>query len=133
MRLHGIGPREPWSYGEQAEAAVNAALALRARLLPYLERCLDEAHDSGLPVQRAMVLACPDEPAAWAFENQFFLGRDLLVAPCLEPGGRVMAYLPQGDWKRFPDGPVLAGGRCHALSLGLAEIAVFHRDGPAPA
>lgn len=129
MRLHGIGPREPWSYGEAAEAAVNAALALRVRLLPYLERCLSEAHATGLPVQRAMVLACPEEPAAWAFETQFFLGPDLLVAPCLAPGGEVEVYLPQGEWRRDPDGPPLVGGRCHRLSLGLAEIAVFHRAG----
>jgi alpha-D-xyloside xylohydrolase len=129
MRLHGIGPREPWSYGEAAEAAVNAALALRVRLLPYLERCLAEARATGLPVQRAMVLACPDEPAAWAFETQFFLGADLLVAPCLAPGGEVEVYLPQGDWQRYPDGQAIVGGRCHRLTLGLAEIAVFRRIG----
>ena len=129
MRLHGIGPREPWSYGEAAEAAVNAALAMRVRLLPYLERCLAEAHASGLPVQRAMVLACPDEPAAWAFETQFFLGADLLVAPCLAPGGEVEVYLPQGEWQRYPDGQAIVGGRCHRLTLRLAEIAVFHRIG----
>jgi alpha-D-xyloside xylohydrolase len=129
MRLHGIGPREPWSYGEAAEAAVNAALALRVRMLPYLERCLAEAHASGLPVQRAMVLACPDEPAAWAFETQFFLGADLLVAPCLAPCGEVEVYLPQGEWQRYPDGPAIVGGRCHRLTLELAEIAVFHRIG----
>jgi alpha-D-xyloside xylohydrolase len=129
MRLHGIGSREPWSYGAQAEAAVNAALALRTRLLPYLERCLADASVSGLPVQRAMVLACPDEPAAWAFETQFFLGPDLLVAPCLAPGGAVEVYLPAGDWQRYPGGALHVGGRCHRLELGLSEFAAFTRAG----
>lgn len=129
MRLHGIGPREPWSYGPEAEAALDAALALREQLRPYLERCCAEAHATGLPVQRAMVLACPEERAAWAFETQFFLGADLLVAPCLEPGGTVELYLPAGDWQRFPDGERLAGGRSLRLQLAWSEAAVFQRVG----
>ena len=129
MRLHGIGQREPWSYGPEAEAAVNAALRLRYRLLPYLEICLAQSHATGLPVQRAMVLACPGERAAWAFETQFFLGEDLLVAPCLGPDGKVEVYLPQGDWQRFPHGERFAGGRSHRLQLALDETAVFSRVG----
>jgi alpha-D-xyloside xylohydrolase len=129
MRLHGIGPREPWSYGPEAEAALDAALALRERLRPYLQRCCAEAHATGLPVQRAMVLACPDERAAWAFETQFFLGPDLLVAPCLQPGGEVEVYLPAGDWQHFLGGERLSGGRSHRLRLPLSGLAVFLRAG----
>jgi alpha-D-xyloside xylohydrolase len=129
MRLHGIGPREPWSYGPEAEAALDAALALREQLRPYLQRCCAEAHATGLPVQRAMVLACPEERAAWAFETQFFLGPDLLVAPCLQPGGEVEVYLPAGDWQRHPDGELLSGGRSHRLRLPLTGMAVFLRAG----
>jgi alpha-D-xyloside xylohydrolase len=129
MRLHGIGPREPWSYGAAAEAAVNAALELRYQLLPYLERTLVQSHQSGMPVQRAMPLACPTERAAWAFDNQFFFGDDLLVAPCVTPGGAVEVYLPAGRWHRFPDGAVLDGGRAVHFTLALDETAVFLRDG----
>jgi alpha-D-xyloside xylohydrolase len=129
MRLHGIGPREPWSYGAQAEAAVSAALELRYRLLPYLERCLAQSHESGLPVQRAMALACPDERAAWAFDNQFFFGDDLLVAPCIRPGGRAEVYLPIGRWRRFPSGGEFEGGRVVRFELALHETAVFARQG----
>ncbi len=129
MRLHGIGQREPWSYGAEAEAAVGAALELRYRLLPYLERAMAQSHATGLPVQRAMPLACPDERPAWAFEHQFFFGDDLLVAPCIRPGGAVQAYLPAGCWQRFPDGEILEGGCVHSLQLALAETAVFARAG----
>jgi alpha-D-xyloside xylohydrolase len=129
MRLHGIGAREPWSYGPEAERAAMAALELRYRLLPYLWRAVQQASATGLPVQRAMALACPGEPAAWAFEHQFFCGADLLVAPCLEPSGRVRVYLPEGEWCRFPSGGHFAGGRTHELVLGLDELAVFARRG----
>jgi len=129
MRLHGIGAREPWSYGPEAERAATAALELRYRLLPYLWRTVEEASATGLPVQRAMALACPDEPEAWAFDHQFFCGEDLLVAPCLDPAGRVRVYLPDGDWRRFPDGDAFQGGRTHELVLALDELAVFARRG----
>jgi alpha-D-xyloside xylohydrolase len=129
MRLHGIGAREPWSYGAEAEAAAMAALKLRYRLLPYLWRAVEQACATGLPVQRAMPLACPDEPESWAFDHQFFCGDDLLVAPCLEPTGRVRVYLPRGEWRRFPGGEAFAGGRTHGLTLALDEIAVFARAG----
>jgi alpha-D-xyloside xylohydrolase len=129
MRLHGIGAREPWSYGVEAERAAMEALRLRYRLLPYLRSAMEEASRTGLPVQRAMVLACPDERAAWAYEHQFFFGRDLLVAPCLNAAGDVRVYLPEGAWRRFPGGEIFEGGREHRLHLTLAETAVFAPEG----
>ena len=132
MRLHGIGAREPWSYGPEAEAAAMAALRLRYQLIPYLERAVAQASACGLPVQRPMVLACPDERASWAFEDQFFCGDDLLVAPCLRADGVVELYLPAGAWQRFPGGGSLEGGRVHRLTLALSETAVFARAGHKP-
>jgi alpha-D-xyloside xylohydrolase len=129
MRLHGIGPREPWSYGPDAERAVRAALDQRYRLIPYLHRAMQAARDTGLPVQRAMVLAFPDERPAWSYENQFLCGDELLVAPCLDPSGIVECYLPAGDWRRFPGGEAYGGGRAYRLSLALDETAVFARAG----
>ncbi|MEM9168366.1 MAG: TIM-barrel domain-containing protein [Pseudomonadota bacterium] len=125
MRLHGIGDREPWTYGPIAEDAAIKALQLRYRLLPYLREAVRDAHAAGLPVQRAMALARPDDPASWSFENQFFFGDRLLVAPCVREDDRVSVYLPSGEWRRFPDGEVFSGGRQHELTLALDEIAVF--------
>lgn len=125
MRLHGVGAREPWSYAPEAEVVARSAVALRYRLLPYLREAVLDATRTGLPVQRAMVLARPGERACWAFESQFFFGDRLLVAPCLSPDGRVEVWLPEGDWCRFPGGEPFAGGRLHRLELALHETAVF--------
>ena len=130
IRLHGIGPREPWSYGENSGAA-DQAIALRYRLIPYLYKAMEQAAATGLPVMRSMALAFPDDRAAWAFDDQFMCGADLLVAPCLRADGRVRFYLPAGTWHRFPSGDALAGGRCLELNLSLDEMAVFARAGAA--
>ena len=129
LRLHGIGPREPWSYGTDAEAAAMKALRMRYQLIPYLRRAMREAGKTGLPVQRAMCLAAPDDPAAWSFDTQFFCGSDLLVAPCVRSDGRVDVYLPPGDWVRFPVGTRHRGGRVERFHLALNEDCVFARAG----
>ena len=129
MRLHGIGDRVPWSYGPKAEAAATKALNLRYRLLPYLKSVVRQAHETGLPVQRAMALSCPDEAEAWRFEEQFFFGEKMLVAPCLRDDDEVRVYLPQGDWVQFPNGKAFKGGAIHRLTVPLDEVAVFVRSG----
>lgn len=129
MRLHGIGQREPWSYGKAAEQAANKALALRYKLLPYLKKTMQQASATALPVQRAMVLAFPDDRAAWHFEEQYMFGDDMLVVPCLQPGGDVEFYLPHGQWLMFEDGREFNGGRVHQLTLSLNEQAVFIKKG----
>lgn len=132
MRLHGIGQREPWSYGPEAESAVNKALKLRYSLLPYISEAMSQSCVSGLPVQRAMALSCPNEKIAWAFEDQFFFGEHMLVAPALRPGGNVEVYLPKTiatSWRRFPCNTHFVGGELHQLNLKLDEIAVFVPEG----
>ena len=57
LRFHGTSPREPWAFGEEAEAVVRRWLDLRYQLIPYLESCLEEAERTGMPVMRAMPLA----------------------------------------------------------------------------
>jgi len=129
LRLHGIGQREPWSYGAEAEELANQALALRERLLPYLRKIVRQAAATSLPVQRPMVLAFPDDCAAWGFEDQFMFGDDLLVAPCLNAEGRVTVYLPRGGWRWLDNGQPIAGGRVHQLDLSLGRIAAFVPEG----
>ncbi|MFT5574382.1 MAG: alpha-D-xyloside xylohydrolase [Cryomorphaceae bacterium] len=134
FRLHGIGEREPWSYSAAAEQAVMQALDLRYRLHTYLINAMRQASESSLPVQRAMVLAFPQEKQAWSFENQFMFGDDLLVVPCFDPQGMVEFYLPEGHWFRFsPEQEVcqdvLLGQRVYRQKLALNEMAVFARSG----
>ncbi|MEM9014732.1 MAG: alpha-xylosidase [Pseudomonadota bacterium] len=129
FRLHGIGDRVPWSYGPQAEKAALAAIRLRYRLLPYLSAALQNARATGLPVQRAMALARPYEREAWSFDEQFFFGEDMLVAPCLNPDDEVSVYLPAGRWRRFPDRAPFEGGVVHHMRLDLDEYAVFVKEG----
>lgn len=125
MRLHGIGPREPWSYGHEAEQAVGEALQLRYQLIPYIQHTMQQASTTGLPLMRAMALAFPNDKLSWAFEQQFMFGDSILVVPCVQAGGHVEFYLPEGQWLRFPDQQVFDGGKFYQLNLQWLEMAVF--------
>ncbi len=85
---------------------------------------------TGLPVQRAMALACPDEPEAWAFDHQFFCGDDLLVAPCLDPVGSRARLPAQGRVAPFPG---RRGIRRGADARARAGARRAWRCSPAPA
>ena len=128
-RFHGIGPREPWEFGAEAERIVREWLSWRYRLLPYLEACALEAQRSGLAVMRAMPLAFPDDPLARGFDEQYLLGPALLVAPVLVPGGKVRLYLPTGGWYDLWSGERLEGPRLLERTVPLEQMPIYGREG----
>src|SRR4029077_11694973 len=54
-----VGQREPWAFGDEAEAVARKAIGFGHPLIPYLKTVIDEAVATGLPVMRAMPLAFP--------------------------------------------------------------------------
>lgn len=129
MRFHGMGAREPWSFGDATLAHVRAALELRYRLVPYIERWLTEACRTGLPLTRPLALAYPAAREAHAFDTQYLFGPDLLVAPVVRPGGRATVWLPEGYWWDWHTGERLPGSRRLELELPLGRFPLFARDG----
>jgi len=128
-RFHGIGEREPWVYGEEAEAIVREWLHWRYRMIPYLQACALEASQSGMPVMRAMPLAFPQDRVAWAFEEQYLLGPALLVAPVVESGGFVRYYLPAGEWFDIWEETWVEGPQVVERQMPLDRIPIFGRKG----
>ena len=128
-RFHGTSPREPWFFGEQAEEIVCKWLAWRYRLIPYLQGCALAAQQTGMPVMRSMPLAFPNEPLSWHFEDQYMLGPSLLVAPVIQPGGKVRFYLPSGKWYDIWERTWLEGPACLEREVPLDHIPVFGRAG----
>ncbi|MFG2040036.1 TIM-barrel domain-containing protein [Dactylosporangium sp. NPDC048998] len=122
----GGGPNEVWSYGEQTYAILVRFLRLRERLRPYLHEQLR----TGLPLLRPLLLEFPGDPAAWDADDAFLFGRDLLVAPVLEPGALQRAvYLPAGaSWTHTDSGTTFEGGRHVTVDAPLARIPLFLRD-----
>ena len=128
-RIHGIGPREPWYFSDETLEIARQWLALRYRLIPYLQRQVREAMVSGLPVMRSMVLAFPEDQRTWNFELQYMLGDHLLVVPVLQPGGWVRVCLPEGVWYDYFNGDRIEGNQVFTVQMELERIPIFVRQG----
>ncbi len=131
IRMHGVGEREPWAFGAQAEAICRKWLAFRYRLIPYLESVISTATRTGLPVNRAMPLAFPGNALLRGFETQFMCGDALLVAPIVREGGRVDIALPPGAWYDLNTRVLHAGLQVLRYQAKLEQFPVFARAGHA--
>lgn len=135
FRFHGIGEREPWAFGAEIEGHVRRWLEFRMRLLPYIIGAAEEAVRNGLPLQRAMALAFPEQRAAHAYDLQYMFGPALLVAPIVADDDRVQVYLPRldnnGRWFDIFTGESFAGGQILNYECGLDRLPVFAREGTA--
>ena len=129
MRMHGIGEREPWAFGAEAEGVARKWLAMRYRLIPYLERLVAEAVATGMPIMRAMPLAFPDSRLTRDFETQFMCGDALLVAPIVREGGEVDIALPPGAWYDLNSRARYPGSQVMRYAARLDQFPVFGREG----
>ncbi|HVU31964.1 MAG TPA: glycoside hydrolase family 31 protein [Opitutaceae bacterium] len=103
---------EPWRYGAPYEDIVRKYLKLRYRLLPFLYTTLEEAHRTGLPLFRPLLLDFQDDPTALNLADEFMVGDAFLAAPVLHAQQRQRdVYLPRGRWYDFWTGRAVEGGR----------------------
>ena len=129
---HGTHPKRSVQFDADAGtmAHYRRFARLHTALFPLLRALVDEAGINGLPVCRALLLHHPDDATAWQIEDQFLLGRDLLVAPVLERGATArQVYLPAGeDWIDLWTGDRHAGARTVQCAAPIGVIPLFLRE-----
>jgi alpha-glucosidase/alpha-D-xyloside xylohydrolase len=117
-------------HNQQVEPICRKYLELRYRMLPYLYSVVRECTVTGLPVMRALWLHYPDDPKALACPDEYLWGRDILVAPVVEPGANARKlYLPHGVWYDFWTHERLEGGREFVRPVDLETIPLYVRAG----
>ncbi|GIF16377.1 TIM-barrel domain-containing protein [Actinoplanes teichomyceticus] len=134
-RLHSNhSDRLPWQYGPEAAASATKFLQLRERLRPYTYAAAREANRTGMPLARALYLAYPDQPEAYAFAgSEYLFGPDFLVAPVTTPGATATTtvwFPPGATWTDYFTHRTYRGGTTAQITTTLATMPVFVR-GPA--
>ncbi|MBT2400359.1 alpha-xylosidase, partial [Streptomyces sp. ISL-100] len=129
-RLHGnVSYRVPWAFGEEAVDVARRFTLLKHRLMPYLYGAAVEAHRTGVPVMRPMLLEFPEDPACRPLDRQYMLGPDLLVAPVFSADGDVEYYVPAGTWTHLLSGAVVTGPVWRRETYGFDSLPLFVRPG----
>lgn len=127
----GGADNEVWSYGPEAEEILGKYLHLRERLKPYLTRVMTEAHETGLPPMRPLLVDFPDDANAADIADAYMLGPDVLVAPVLEAGAETRAvYLPEGaTWTCAWTGDSFDGGHTIDAPCPIDRIPIYMKNG----
>ena len=127
----GGGANTPWMYAE-VEDEVRASLELRCRFLPTLTGALQRHLRAGHPLIAPPVYWWPDTPFE-AAPTSFMLGPDVLVAPVVEDGARVVSVrTPIGaNWIDFVTGAAYEGGIVVDVPAPRDRLPILVREGAA--
>jgi alpha-D-xyloside xylohydrolase len=128
-RLHGLGPREPWLFGAEAETIFRRYADLRYRLMPYIYSEAIECGRTSLPMVRALALEYQADPNALTIDDEYLFGGSLLVAPILQESNQRMVYLPPGSWFDFWTKERLVGSRWITVEAPISTLPLFVRGG----
>lgn len=126
--------QEVWVHGAEQEAIRRRYIEERYRLMPYIYALAEENSRTGLPLMRPVFLEHPEVVGKGSrlggTENQFLLGRDLLVAPS-PTGESPAAYrinLPGAGWYDYWTGARIASTSVEETPQ-LDRLPVFVRPG----
>uniref|UniRef100_A0A182N0N9 Glucosidase II subunit alpha n=1 Tax=Anopheles dirus TaxID=7168 RepID=A0A182N0N9_9DIPT len=133
--------REPWLFPEETKLVIRDAIRKRYRLLPFWYTLFYEHERSGLPIMRPLLAHYPADVNAYAIDNQYLLGDQLLVAPVLEQKQQRSrdVYFPArgdgggeggGDWWYDWDTHVRhSRAGVEAIAVDNYKVPVFQRGG----
>jgi alpha-glucosidase (family GH31 glycosyl hydrolase) len=103
---------------------------LHSGLLPYFATYAAEAHRTGVPILRHLVLQYPGDPRSATAEYQYLLGESILVAPVVEQAAVTRKlYLPPGEWVNYWTGEHYRGAADVTVPAGLEQIPILVRSG----
>ncbi|KAL6077361.1 Glucan 1,3-alpha-glucosidase [Balamuthia mandrillaris] len=133
FRAHGhldTKRREPWLFGEPYTSIIRNTIRMRYALLPYFYTLFYETTQNGTPVLRPLWLEYPTDTNTFEMDDQFLVGKDLLVKPVVKPGQTVTTvYLPQSDvWYDYYTHEQHRSAH-QSVDTPIDKIAVFQRGG----
>lgn len=122
---------EVWSFGEEAYPILVKFIHVRELMRDYTRSLMQEAHEKGAPVMRALFYEFPDDTACWDIKDSYMFGPDILAAPiCHENARSRQVYLPSGaNWVHAGSGQMYEGGMSYEIQAPLETMPVFLREG----
>jgi len=134
-REHWINDRSPWNLArvnkdnriiEQYRKYAN----IRMNLIPYLIEEAANCVSTSRPMMAHLIFDYPEDENVINIDDQYMLGRGLLVAPVINEGQTERSiYLPDGEWYDFWTGERISGGKTIKYPCELEKIPVFVKGG----
>ena len=129
MQVHMTSNLGPWDFDNQTLDIFRTYARLHTDLLPYMLDAAQVAHDTGMPIIRAMALAFQGDREASRYPFQYLFGPDLLIAPMYRGGTTRTVYLPEGTWIDYWTGKSVIGPKTIEVKAPLPQIPLFVKTG----
>ncbi len=134
LRSHtesGSKDQEPFAYGDEYTRINRQTIELRYKMLPYLYTLFHEHTETGAPVMRPLWFEYPSDTRTYLMDDEYLVGRDLLVAPVLREGAlKRHVYFPKGDaWLDWWTGQRYEGGADADVDAPIDRLPLFARAG----
>lgn len=122
--------QEPYAFDEETLQIYKNMLVLRYKFLPYLYDLLENAHTTGVPVQRPLFFNYPLDERTKQINDEVMIGENLLFAPIVRQGQVSRAvYLPEGTWVNYFTKEVYEGGKEYLIEMPLDTTGIFIKAG----
>ena len=134
--------KNPWYHGEPYASMNRMYLKMKTGFMPYNYSYAKEAHDTGVPMVRGLVLEYPNDPFTMGTETQYeyMWGENLLVAPIYQDTNskengddvRNNIYLPDKEqiWIDYFTGKQYQGGQViNKFDAPLWKLPLFVKNG----
>jgi alpha-glucosidase len=118
---------EPWAYGEEVEEISRNYINLRYKIMPYIYSAFYQAHEKGIPVARSLAIYHPHDEKIYhsLYENQYFFGPDIMVAPVASKVNLAKVYFPEGEWYDLYDDTFYQGKQEAIVECPIEKLPVF--------
>ena len=137
MEIGGNGTHAPWDMptepanDKQMIDIYRTYTQLHHDLVDYMHAYATTESITGSPLVRPMVFDHPDDPKVLDMWDQYFFGRDILVAPVWKTGMRQReVYIPEGQFVDYWNpGTTLTGPQTVTADAPLDRIPIYIRKG----
>lgn len=92
----GTRPQEPWAFGKEYEDLMRKIIEYRYKLIPYIYTEYMVGVIKDFPLLSPMFFNFESDERTYLIDDQFMLGRNLIVCPVYKPGqDKRIVYLPK--------------------------------------
>ncbi|HNW51411.1 MAG TPA: glycoside hydrolase family 31 protein [Prolixibacteraceae bacterium] len=122
--------KEPWTYGDEAQAIFVKYDKLRYRLIPYIYSSYYQSYKNGSPIIRALVFDHPSDVNTYPIDDQYLFGENMLICPVTEKGAKSRTlYLPEGKWIDYWSGQEYIGKKSIIVKTPLDKLPIYIKAG----
>ena len=127
--------RRIWAYPEPYSDMMRDEFHLRYALMPYIYTEARQTYDYGVAFVHPLYYDWPEADEAYTNKGEYIFGRNMIVAPVVQPGDKITGlvnqsiWLPQGEWVEWQTGAHLTGPISAKRNFSIRQTPVYVRAG----